>query len=155
MMKDQGLTTAGTAGAHTAGMTTPRHLIGLIALVTASACYQPDRYAQSTLPEPGAEPVPVAGPPGGGMDQGYGYPQQAYQPQGSQEAPQGYPEDPQQQPGMDPNADPNAAGEPTGDVNDVEIDATLDGYGQWEDNDDYGRVWRPDATVVGADFTPY
>ncbi|HEY0483137.1 MAG TPA: DUF6600 domain-containing protein, partial [Kofleriaceae bacterium] len=44
---------------------------------------------------------------------------------------------------------------PTGTVTDPEIDATLDGYGQWIQTDDYGPVWRPDATVVGVDFTPY
>jgi hypothetical protein len=47
------------------------------------------------------------------------------------------------------------AGAPTAGVTDVEIDATLQGYGQWIENDDYGQVWRPDATVVGVDFTPY
>lgn len=51
-------------------------------------------------------------------------------------------------------ADPQAA-EPTAGVTDVEIDATLDGYGSWVDTEDYGPVWRPDATVVGVDFTPY
>jgi len=40
-------------------------------------------------------------------------------------------------------------------VGDAEIDATLEGYGQWIETDDYGQVWRPDATVVGVDFTPY
>ena len=43
----------------------------------------------------------------------------------------------------------------TANVTDPEIDATLDGYGQWIETDDYGQVWRPDATVVGVDFTPY
>jgi hypothetical protein len=42
-----------------------------------------------------------------------------------------------------------------GQVNDDEIDATLDGYGQWEESEDYGRVWVPDTTAVGVDFTPY
>jgi hypothetical protein len=40
-------------------------------------------------------------------------------------------------------------------VTDPEIAAALGGYGQWIETDDYGEVWRPDATVVGADFTPY
>jgi uncharacterized membrane protein YgcG len=52
-----------------------------------------------------------------------------------------------------PSADPASA--PTASVTDAEIDATLQGYGQWIENDDYGEVWRPDATVVGVDFTPY
>jgi hypothetical protein len=63
----------------------------------------------------------------------------------------------------DPNAgyaDPNggygyggATG--TGDVTDAEIDNTLQPYGEWVEDPDYGRVWRPYATVVGAEFTPY
>ena len=28
-------------------------------------------------------------------------------------------------------------------------------YGQWLDTSEYGRVWRPDQTVVGDDFEPY
>jgi hypothetical protein len=53
---------------------------------------------------------------------------------------------------------PGAPGDPgnsTATASDDEIDTTLDGYGQWVDTDDYGQVWRPDATVVGVDFTPY
>jgi uncharacterized membrane protein YgcG len=50
---------------------------------------------------------------------------------------------------------PDGSADPTGGVTDAEIDATLGGYGQWVDNDDYGQVWRPDATQVGVDFTPY
>ena len=46
-------------------------------------------------------------------------------------------------------------GDPTASVTDEEIDATLDGQGEWVQTDDYGQVWRPDATVVGVDFTPY
>jgi uncharacterized membrane protein YgcG len=52
----------------------------------------------------------------------------------------------------DPSLDPNAG---TGPVTDTEIDAALDGYGSWEEDPDYGRVWSPNATLVGADFTPY
>jgi uncharacterized membrane protein YgcG len=50
---------------------------------------------------------------------------------------------------------PEAPADPTAGVTDAEIDATLSSYGQWVDTDDYGQVWRPDATVVGVDFTPY
>jgi uncharacterized membrane protein YgcG len=50
---------------------------------------------------------------------------------------------------------PDVPAEPTAGVTDPEIDTTLSGYGQWVDTDDYGQVWRPDATVVGVDFTPY
>ncbi|HET9627386.1 MAG TPA: DUF6600 domain-containing protein, partial [Kofleriaceae bacterium] len=68
---------------------------------------------------------------------------------------------------IDPNAavvpgDPNAVAavepapsSPTANVSDAEIDAALTGYGEWVQTDDYGEVWRPDATVVGQDFTPY
>jgi hypothetical protein len=45
--------------------------------------------------------------------------------------------------------------DPTSRVGDAEIDAALGGYGQWIDTDDYGQIWRPDATQVGVDFTPY
>ncbi|HEX4421297.1 MAG TPA: DUF6600 domain-containing protein [Kofleriaceae bacterium] len=63
-------------------------------------------------------------------------------------------------PGPDDESAPDdAMAAPTGDataaVTDPEIDAALNGYGQWIDTEDYGEVWRPDATVVGADFTPY
>ena len=40
-------------------------------------------------------------------------------------------------------------------VTDAEIDATLEPYGEWVESADYGLVWRPYATVVGVDFTPY
>jgi uncharacterized membrane protein YgcG len=58
-------------------------------------------------------------------------------------------------PGNDVAAAPDPAAAPTASVTDAEINATLDGYGQWIDTDDYGEVWRPDATAVGVDFTPY
>jgi hypothetical protein len=48
-----------------------------------------------------------------------------------------------------------APGDPTAGVTDAEIETTLEGYGQWVETPDYGPVWRPDATVVGVDFTPY
>jgi len=54
-----------------------------------------------------------------------------------------------------PAADAIAQADPTSRVTDTEIDVTLNGYGQWIDTDDYGQVWRPDATAVGVDFTPY
>jgi hypothetical protein len=31
----------------------------------------------------------------------------------------------------------------------------LSPYGEWVEMDGYGRVWRPNSAVVGADFTPY
>jgi len=33
--------------------------------------------------------------------------------------------------------------------------ADLDPYGRWLDDSRYGRVWVPDAQVVGTDFAPY
>jgi len=48
-----------------------------------------------------------------------------------------------------------AAPAPTAGVTDVEINAALEGHGQWVENDEYGSIWRPDATQVGVDFTPY
>jgi len=50
---------------------------------------------------------------------------------------------------------PDAIANPTASVTDPEIDTALSGYGQWVETDDYGQVWRPDATQVGVDFTPY
>ena len=57
----------------------------------------------------------------------------------------------------DPSEPVASAGpvDPTSSVTDAEIDVTLEGYGQWIDTDDYGQIWRPDATAVGVDFTPY
>jgi hypothetical protein len=54
-----------------------------------------------------------------------------------------------------PDDNPDAGANLTASVTDSEIDSTLDGYGQWVETDDYGQIWRPDATVVGVDFTPY
>ena len=50
---------------------------------------------------------------------------------------------------------PDGLVDPASRVSDAEIDAALEGQGQWIDTDDYGQVWRPDATQVGVDFTPY
>jgi hypothetical protein len=50
---------------------------------------------------------------------------------------------------------PPAGVDPTAGVTDGEISAALDGHGQWIETDEYGAVWRPDATQVGVDFTPY
>jgi hypothetical protein len=37
----------------------------------------------------------------------------------------------------------------------TEFRGTLDPYGTWVEDDSYGTVWVPSATVVGADFAPY
>ncbi len=150
-------------------MTSLRSLLGFaVFAMTAAACIPQTASAQPGYPQP----VEVTGPPGGQMD-----PQDPYAAQGDpdqQQAPDGYQDDQQ---GQDPgyaqgadgqdgaqlNVDIDAqaqvdAQDPAvamGDVNDQEIDQTLDGQGSWSEVDGYGRVWRPDATVVGSDFTPY
>ena len=162
MMKDRRLREAGTIGADSTGMTSLRPAFALF--IVAGCLQQQPQFA--TTPEP----VPVAGPPGGGMDPayqqgGYAAPQPDQQP---------YPQ--YSDPNEDPNpqyADPGAAGEDpeaqpldsngmdatdpsaTAPITDADIDGTLDAYGTWEQDPDYGRVWEPDTTVVGVDFTPY
>ena len=88
-------------------------------------------------PDPSADPSVAVGP---GMP-------------GPEEAGAPGPDAPQADDGI--ASAPEVAAAPTGTVGNAEIDATLDGYGQWVETDDYGAVWRPDATVVGVDFTPY
>ena len=117
----------------------------LVVIVAASGC------AVDSPPAP-AYPQQMAwtGPPGGAIDEGYGYTEGegsyegAYPPDG---------DDPSatSEPSADP-ADPNYA---FGDVTDVEIDATLEASGEWVEDEDYGLVWLPYTTVVGGDFTPY
>src|SRR5262245_47625264 len=76
-------------------------------------------YREATFDRLPAEPTVVAGPPGGAMD-------------------------PQWQPGYPgADADPENA---MGAVTDAQIDITLDAYGEWIEQEDYGRVWRPYAT---------
>ena len=167
----------GTIAAHSWGMSTLR--LGLGAAIFLLGC-TPINPAQNTFPQP--EPTQVAGPPGGQIDPGYGYQQPPQQDPVAYNAdqqgyPQGYPDgnapgseaqpaegyapngpssvDQTMPPSLEPSADPNDAGYDMGQVNDDEIDASLDGYGQWEESEDYGRVWVPDTTAVGVDFTPY
>jgi len=142
-------------------MTALRPLLGLACFATACVAQDP---AQTTFPQGwGPQAQQISGPPGGQMDPGYGYqqPDQPGYPQGypdgyaapstEDEAASGTAEDAQ----PEPSADPNDAGYVMGGVSDAEIDTTLEPYGSWEDNEDYGRVWRPNTTVVGVDFTPY
>ena len=135
-------------------MTTLRLVAGLaIALV---GC-----YAQTPTPQY-ADPEQVSGPPGGGMDQPtyaqyeadsqspeYAAPAQTYNDPGYAQDDSAQPAEPE------PSADPQDPGYTMGPVSDGEIDATLGTYGDWVEDPDYGRVWRPYATVVGVDFTPY
>ena len=37
----------------------------------------------------------------------------------------------------------------------TEFQQDLAPYGNWIDDGTYGRVWQPEASLVGADFTPY
>ena len=153
-------------------MTTLRSLALAFVAVAAGACAAQDpALNQSTFPEP----TEVAGPPGGGMDPAYGYQQPAAagyaqpdenyagDPQGY---PQGYPDGyPDGTYGYSGVANPDTAddgggvwvdpSQATSAVNDDEIDQTLQPYGEWVEDPLYGRVWRPYATVVGVDFTPY
>ena len=120
----------------------------LVAILVASGC------TLGSTPQP-AYPQQMAwtGPPGGAIDPGYGYDGQG-EPNGSYEG--SYPpgqDDPSGQ--ATPSADPQDPNYALGDVTDPEIDATLEGYGTWQEDEDYGRVWVPDATVVGEEFTPY
>jgi uncharacterized membrane protein YgcG len=142
-------------------MTTLRLVAGLA--IALAGC-----YAQTPTPQY-ADPEQVSGPPGGGMDQ----PTYAQYEADSQSAEYSGPAptyaDPNGAPGElpdatsdasqpaepEPSADPQDPGYTMGPVSDGEIDATLGSYGDWVEDPDYGRVWRPYATVVGVDFTPY
>lgn len=138
-------------------MTTLRLVAGLA--IALGGC-----YAQTPTPQY-ANPEEVSGPPGGTMDQ----PTMAQYESDSQQAeyqgpaptyndPGGAPDatgDASQPVEPEPSADPQDPGYTMGPVSDGEIDSTLGNYGEWVEDPDYGRVWRPYATVVGVDFTPY
>jgi hypothetical protein len=123
--------------------------------------------AAPTSPQMPAEPVNLSGAPGGNADPGYGYqdPQQNQDPGDVQDPnQQSYPNDVEMMqsvdpapadPYLEPSTDPNNSGYVMGNVTDSEIDSTLAPYGEWTNDAEYGRVWRPNTTVVGADFTPY
>lgn len=137
-------------------MTMIRLVVGA-ALLLAAGCYEQTPQPQYPQPEE------VSGPPGGAMDQPtYSQYEADSQPAQSAGYSQPYssdpgyaPDDSGQQADPEPSADPQDPGYAMGPVNDAEIDSTLQPYGEWVDDADYGRVWRPYATVVGADFTPY
>lgn len=152
-------------------------IVALLPLVAAVGCYR-DGPAQTTLPEPQY----FSGPPGGAPDPGTSFSQSAgdpadeavdqptpassdMAPSAAAPAPMAAAADPAD-PAFGPDAGsgdevaeaaptPDGPVDPTGGVTDAEIDATLGGYGQWVNTEDYGQVWRPDATQVGVDFTPY
>ncbi|MCX5742643.1 MAG: hypothetical protein NT062_09125 [Proteobacteria bacterium] len=118
----------------------------------------------ATMPSgPQFEPIEVAGTPGGEPDPGTGYvPDPEREGAPSSTAPAGC-EDPATDPTdpTDPTAPTTTEGcetaplDPMATASDAEIDAALDGFGTWFEDPEYGRVWRPDATAVGANFTPY
>src|SRR5882762_4652956 len=89
MMKFRVLARSGTNAAHTKGMAA-RTLLSL--LIAAAGCVATEP-SQNTFPQ---EPQQTSGPPGGGIDPGYGYPQpqyqQPYDPQVNASYPQGYPD---------------------------------------------------------------
>jgi len=132
-------------------------IVGLL-FVTGAGCYReygPGPMAPMGYIQP--EPVAVGGPPGGAVDPGYAYdeptaqdPDQPGYPAGY---PQGYPADTEA--GAPAGDAGGGGGEAMGNVTDAQIDATLAPYGDWVQSEEYGRVWRPSATVVGASFTPY
>jgi len=131
--------------------------VGLLALLGTGACYREYTPYSAAPFEPG--PVTISGPPGGEMDQGYGY-----EAPGQPGYPAGYPEGYAQgtenaaaadQPTPEPSADPQDPGYVMGTVTDSEIEQALAPHGSWVIVEDYGRVWRPDTTVVGVNFTPY
>ncbi len=123
----------------------PIRLLSMVAAGwLAAGCYQPESAGYSTFPEPYME----SGPPGGQMDPAW------QQDQYSGEYAQSYPAE-QDYTAMTPSSDPQAAGYVMGATNDVEIDSTLSGHGEWIEIENYGRVWRPYTSAVGLDFTPY
>ena len=114
----------------------PRRMAKLrlvVALVAMTGCVHQDTTVDTMFPEP----IEVNGPPGGDIES-------SWQAVGSptSNAPVA-------------SVDPAAPGYAIGTVTDIEIDQTLDGYGEWIWEEDYGWVWRPYATEVGVDFTPY
>ncbi len=128
-----------------------RPLSVLAVLALAAGCYQQDATVYSTFPEP----AQVSGPPGGEIDPAWQQLQYAGDPDGD---PAGYGPATEDVAAMQtdvPSSDPQAAGYMMGATNDVEIDTTLDSYGEWIEMEGYGRVWRPYTSAVGLDFTPY
>ncbi len=123
-------------------------VVPALAVLAATGC-----SAGSTPPPAYPQQMAWTGPPGGAIDQGYGYEVSA-EGDGSYEG--SYPpgaDDPNVE--LEPSADPADPGYALGDVTEAEIDVTLEASGEWIEDPDYGRVWVPYATVVGDQFTPY
>lgn len=152
------------------------HAPALLAAALLAGCYQ--EYQAQTTPAPQFQPQPVyvQGPPGGQMDEQMAYagPGGEFSGGAGDAAPGdgvggavvaggavgvGAGGEVSVEGAIDggpaPSADPQAPGYVMGTVTDAEINTTLDGYGYWVEDAEYGRIWRPDATVVGVDFTPY
>ena len=105
----------------------------VVALIAMTGCVHRDTTVDTMFPEP----TEVGGPPGGDIDV-------SWQATGSPTSS-----------GVVASVDPAAPDSVIGAVTDAEIDQTLEGYGEWIWVDEYGWVWRPYATEVGLDFTPY
>ena len=134
------------AGHGRCSMLSPMRITIAIAagIVSLGACYQ--EYQGPTTPPPqfGPQPTTVYGPPGGEIDQGYAYSGPSGEVSVGAEYAGG---------GVEAGIDVSAGA--TAPITDEQIDSTLQGYGYWVEDDEYGRIWRPDTTVVGVDFTPY
>ena len=129
-------------------------IIGAVAVAAlgASACVATSSPQPAYYPHYGySQPTAVQGPPGGAIDPAWGYqaPTESY-PTGDEPTASNA-----DQPLPEASADPQAEGYVMGSVDDSEIDQTLGAHGEWIVTSEYGRVWRPYATVVGVNFTPY
>lgn len=147
----------GTLGAPRSGMTALGSFLAPVigALACLAGCYRAEPE-YSTFPEP----TVVAGPPGGEIDPAWTQHQYSDHPGYPDGYPAGYPAGTEQVAmqtagDLTPSADPSAAGYVMGAPNDTEIATALSPYGEWIEVEGYGFVWRPYATVVGLDFTPY
>src|SRR5688500_17380360 len=129
-------------------------ILGAVALAAlgASACVSSASPPPAYYPAYGySQPTAVEGPTGGAIDPAWGYRTSA----GGYPAGDDAPASNAEQPLPEASADPQAEGYVMGSVDDTEIDQTLGAHGEWIVTPEYGRVWRPYATVVGVNFTPY
>lgn len=121
--------------------------VSLVVLAAAGGC-----TVGSTPPPAYPQQMAWTGPPGGAIDPGYGY---AYEEGGGSYEGSYPPDGDDPAAANEPSADPVDPNYAFGNVTDVEIETTLEASGEWVEDEDYGRVWLPYTTVVGADFTPY
>ena len=123
--------------------------LAVLAIATGCSVGNSAGPAYPTPAGPAADPSWV-GPPGGAIDPGYGYTEAEGSYEGSyppaEDDPTAY---------TQPSGDPAAPNYALGDLTDAEMEATLQPYGEWVEDPEYGWIWIPYTTVVGADFTPY